>query len=128
MLADDHDDPPPVVVLQNGYDALRDLLRRGNSAREGRIGPLIRERVFGAFLSERCNFLYVWAPRGMRDSPKLGQFHSEFDKLNSTCVRCKISYANTFHKYKGKSHKLAVKLILVDNVKRKKEKHTWRLT
>ena len=73
MLADDHHDPPPVVVLQNGYDALRDLLRRGNSAREGRIGPLIRERVFGAFLSERCNFLYVWVrveriPRSQRDA------------------------------------------------------------
>ena len=58
MLPDHHHDPPPVVVLQNGYDALRDFLRRGDSAGEGRIGPLIRKRVLGAFLSKRCKVTF----------------------------------------------------------------------
>ena len=67
MLPDHHHDPPPVVVLQNGYDALRNLLRRRDSASEGRIGPLVGKRVFGAFLpKKRYNWVFGFELRQSR--------------------------------------------------------------
>ena len=58
MLAGHDHDPPPVVMLQDGNDALRYLLRRGDGAREGRIGPLIRERVLRAFLRRGASLCF----------------------------------------------------------------------